>query len=147
MKKYTLITILILNTFLLLSQSRIDTIRTGVYLKSLYDFNSSAFSYDVDLWMWFKYSNDSLNPLKGIEIANAKKYEYFEPSIEKRGGINWASQNCKASINQNWDLQHYPFDHQKLEVVLEESQLDARKVILLADKSRFEYNDQIDVKG
>ena len=147
MKKFTLTLFSILYTLVLFSQNKVDTIRTGIYLKSLFDFNSSAFSYDVDLWMWFKYSNDSLDPLKGIEIANAKKYEYFEPSIEKRNGINWASQNCKASINQNWDLQHYPFDHQKLEVVLEESQLDSRKVILVADKNRFEYSDQIDVKG
>jgi hypothetical protein len=147
MKKFTLTVFSILYTLASFSQPKVDTIRTGIYLKSLYDFNSSAFSYDVDLWMWFKYSNDSLNPLKGIEIANAKKYEYLEPSTEKRAGINWASQNCKATINQNWDLQHYPFDHQKLEVVLEESQIDSRKVILVADKNRFEYSDQIDVKG
>lgn len=30
-----------------------DTCKAGVYLKALYDFNSSEFSYDVDLWMWF----------------------------------------------------------------------------------------------
>jgi hypothetical protein len=147
MKKFTLTIIIVINALYAISQPKVDTIRTGIYLKALYDFNSSAFSYDVDLWMWFKYSNDSLNPLKGIEIANAKKYEYLEASIEKRSGIIWASQNCKASINQNWDLQHYPFDHQKLEVILEESQLDTRKVILIADKNKFEYNDQIDVKG
>lgn len=130
-----------------LSKEIPDTIRTGIYLKSLFDFNSSAFSYDVDLWMWFKYKNDSLNPLRSIEIANAKKYDYVEPSVEKREGINWASQNCKATINQNWDLKRYPFDHQKLEVILEESQFDARKVILVADLNKFEYNNLIDVKG
>lgn len=147
MKKITISLFLIINSLVSFSQHYVDTIRTGIYLKSLYDFNSSSFSYDVDLWMWFKYTNDSLNPLKGIEIANAKNYEYLKPNMEKREGICWASQNCKASINQNWDLKHYPFDHQKLEVVLEESQLDIRKVILIADRNKFEYNDQIDVKG
>ena len=34
---------------------------------------------------------------------------------------------AKATINQNWDLKHYPFDHQKLEIILEESEHDIRK--------------------
>ena len=140
MKKIKVLFLLVTTTLILFSQNKIDTIRSGIYLKSLYDFNSSAYYYDVDLWMWFNYSSDSLNPLKEIEIANAKQYSYLEPSIEKRGSVNWASQNCKASINQDWDLQHYPFDHQKLEVILEESQFDCRKVILLTDKNNFNYN-------
>jgi len=129
------------------SQSKVDTVKTGIYLKSLYDINSSAFSYDVDLWMWFMYDNDSLNPLKTVEIANAKKYDYSNNSIEVRNGHRWATQNCKATINQNWDLKHYPFDHQKLEVVIEESENDIRKVVLAVNKPKFEYNDRIDIKG
>ena len=43
------------NTSQLISQNKPDTVRTGIYLKPLFDFNSSAFSYDVDLWMWFSY--------------------------------------------------------------------------------------------
>ena len=129
------------------SQYNRDTIKAGVYLKSLYDFNASTFSYDVDLWMWFKYKSDSLNPLKSIEIANAKKYDYSNQSVEKRDNEIWASQNCKATINQNWNLQDYPFDHQKLEVVIEESNNDSRKLYLTASQNKFEYNDQIDIKG
>ena len=129
------------------TQNKTDTIRTGIYLRSVYDINSSAFSYDVDFWMWFVYYKDSLKPLTNVEIANAKKYEYFEQSVEKKDGKIWASQNCKATINQNWNLVHYPFDHQKVEFVLEESQNDTRKIILIADKNKFEYNDEINIKG
>lgn len=124
-----------------------DTCKAGVYLKSLYDFNSSEFSYDVDLWMWFEYKNDSINPLKTVEIANAKSYEYSNSSIEKRNGLIWASQNCKAKINQNWDLYHYPFDKQKLEIVIEESQMDTSKLLLFQDKEEFQYSGDIDIKG
>jgi len=146
--RYIILLVFIMLSFTLCkAQDKPDTIRTGVYLKSLYDFNSSAFSYDVDLWMWFIYKKDSLVPLKTVEIANAKKYEYTNVSIEKRDSLFWASQNCKATINQNWNLENYPFDHQKLEIILEESDFDSRKVLLLADNPKFEYNDKIDIKG
>ena len=134
-------------SLLVCSQNGKDTVQAGVYLKSLYDFNSSTFSYDVDLWMWFKYTNESLNPLKTTEIANAKKYDYSNQSVEKRESKFWATQNCKATINQNWSLKNYPFDHQKLEVIIEESELDSRKLYLTASQNKFEYNDQIDIKG
>ena len=124
-----------------------DTCKAGVYLKALYDFNSSEFSYDVDLWMWFLYKNDSLNPLKTIEISNAKSYEYSNISIEKSNGINWACQNCKAKINQNWDLNLYPFDKQKLEIIIEESELDTSKLLLLQDQNQFKYSENIDIIG
>ena len=128
-------------------KKQIDTCKAGVYLKALYDFNSSEFSYDLDLWMWFEYKNDSINPLKTIEIANAKNYEYSNPSIEKRNNINWACQNCKAKINQNWDLSYYPFDKQKLEIIIEESQLDKTKMLLIQDNSEFKYSKDINIKG
>ena len=141
---FLFLTLLHTNT---IAQLRSDTVRAGIYLKSIYDINSSAFSYDVDLWMWFFYKNDSLKPLQTIEITNAKKYDYSNISVDKRNGRNWASQDCKATINQNWDLQHYPFDHQKLEIILEESEQDARSLILIADNHKFEYNNDINIKG
>jgi hypothetical protein len=129
------------------AQKGLDTITTGIYLKTVNNINSSTFSYDVDLWMWFYYKNDSLNPLQTVEITNAKKYDYSNISVSNKAGTHWASQNCKATINQNWDLEHYPFDHQKLEIILEESQQDVRNLILVADKQKFKYNDNINIKG
>lgn len=124
-----------------------DTCKTGVYLKALYNFNSSEYSYDVDLWMWFKYKKDTIHPLETTEIPNAKNYTFSHQSVEKKDSENWASQNCKATINQNWDLTHYPFDRQKLEVVLEQTEFDAKKVIMIAENPVFNYNDDIDIKG
>lgn len=147
MRKICLLSFVIISYFTQAQNFSRDTVKSGVYLKAMYDFNSSEFSYDVDLWMWFEYRNDSLNPLKSIEIANAKNYEFSNQSIEKRRGLNWASQNCKAKINQNWDLYHYPFDKQKLEIIIEESQYDTSKVILLQDKEEFQYSGDIDIKG
>jgi len=149
MQKHTL-TLLFVFVFLGINtnaQKNTDSVRAGIYIKSIYDINSSAFSYDVDLWMWYYYSNDSLKPLQTVEIANAKRYDYTNTSLVKKKGTNWASQDCKATINQNWDLQNYPFDHQKLELVIEESDKDARNLILLSDKNKLEYNSDINIKG
>jgi hypothetical protein len=146
-RSLTILAVCCVVTHLSYAKSQRDTVRAGVYLRSLYNFNSSDFSYDVDLWMWFNYKNPALHPLRTIEVANAKRYEFADTSVENRVEGLWASQNCKATINQNWDLQNYPFDHQKLEIELEETESDIRRVSLIADEPKFEYNDNIDIKG
>ncbi len=129
------------------AQNKRDTVTAGIYLKTLNNINSGTFSYDVDLWMWYHFKNDTLKPLQTVEIANAKRYEYSNGSDTVIKGMHWSSQNCKATINQNWNLEHYPFDHQKLEIVLEETQQDTRNLIMQVDKKEYQFNKNIDVKG
>ena len=48
--KFFLLYFFVFLSFVIQSQTKgIDTCKAGVYLKSLYDFNSSEFSYDLDL--------------------------------------------------------------------------------------------------
>jgi hypothetical protein len=147
MKRLIIFLLLIFSNQVVICQIAPDTVRAGVYLKSLYDFNSSEFSYNVDFWLWFLYDNDSIDPINEIEITNAKKFLFSEASTEKIGEEIWSSQNCKAEINQKWDLTHYPFDRQKLEIVVEEWNKDIKKVILFPQNGSFNYNNEIDIKG
>jgi hypothetical protein len=124
-----------------------DTIKLGIYLKTLYDFNSNAFNYDIDLWMWYKYKNKDLTPLSTIEIVNAKNFEYSGTRIEQNGDIYWAGQFAKANVNQVWDVQNYPFDKQKLELVLEESEFGPDKIVLESEDTKIMYNKDLDLNG
>jgi hypothetical protein len=148
-KRYCLILFLILISFK--NSLAADTCRVGIYLKALYDFNSSAYSYDVDFWVWYLYKNNSLKPAKTVEVSNSKKsifgQELLQKVYVKSDTINWSAINCKATINQNWDLAHYPFDKQKLEIVLEESEKDVRNLILSRENKTFEFSSDIDIKG
>jgi hypothetical protein len=137
----------LISTSYVFAQSKADTIKVGVYLKSVYDFNSSSFDYELDLWMWFKYKNKDLNPLMTVEVVNAKKFEYSGARTEKNGDTYWAGQFAKANINQIWDVQNYPFDKQKLEVALEESEFGPDKIVLIADSKELEHSNHLDLNG
>jgi len=115
-----------------------DTIRTGIFVKSLFNFNSTDFSYDVDCWVWFKGKKRFIVPEKEVEIANAKSFVFSAQSydtVKDETGVvwYWTSFNCKATIIQNWDLRHFPFDKQVLKVVIESSDLDMRELIFVQD--------------
>jgi len=115
-----------------------DTIRTGIFVKSLFNFNSTDFSYDVDCWIWFKGKKRCIIPEKEIEIANAKSFVFsaqsYDTVMDESGEVwYWTSLNCKATIIQNWDLRHFPFDRQVLKVVIESTGLDLRELIFVQD--------------
>lgn len=115
-----------------------DTIRTGIFVKSLFNFNSTDFSYDVDCWIWFKGKKRFIIPEKEIEIANAKSFIFSAQSYDtlkdETGEVwYWTSFNCKATIIQHWDLRHFPFDKQVLKVVIESSDFDLRELIFIQD--------------
>jgi hypothetical protein len=97
--------------------------------------------------MWAQYKNPKLNPLSTLEIANSKDETCKQTQDYRTNGYIVSFQNCKSTINQNWDLKNYPFDKQKLEIVIEESFNDTEDVVVNFDKKYTQDKKSIDIKG
>lgn len=117
-----------------------DTCYVGMYILSLTDFKIDDQSFKADFWIWFVYDNDSLKIQDAIEIPDAKSVEFSNFSNEKKGGKNWAQVKCKAVINKEWDVTHFPFDKQLLRIHVEHTLNDANTLIFMADSE----NSKID---
>lgn len=124
-----------------------DTCRVGLYILSLYDFDYPGKAFTADFWMWFTYSRDSLNPLTTVEIPNAKSSTYSNGSIEKKKGTMWAAQKCKATLCQNWDIRDFPFDHQRLRIVMEDADNDTASLVFLPDTAQSKLDPRIVLEG
>lgn len=117
-----------------------DTCVVGIYINSLYDFKLDDKSFMADFWIWQIYKNDSLNFEKPIEVTNSKSADFGHYSLEKKAGVNWVSQKCKAQMMQEWDVSRFPFDRQVLRIELENPEYDTSQVIYKADQQ----NSRID---
>lgn len=117
-----------------------DTCYVGMYILSLTDFKIDDQSFKADFWIWFVYDNDSLKIQDAIEIPDAKSVEFSNFSSEKKGGKNWAQVKCKAVINKEWDVTHFPFDKQLLRIHVEHTLNDANTLVFMADSE----NSKID---
>jgi hypothetical protein len=124
-----------------------DTARVGLYVQSLYDLDYPHNAFNIDFWMWFQYKNDSLEPLKSVEVANAKTYAYDLGDVEKKNGINWGAQKVKATIKQDWDIRDFPFDHQQLKIVLEDALSDTSSLIYIADTADSKIDERVKIDG
>jgi len=124
-----------------------DTAKVGLFITSLYDINLAEESYNIDGWLWYLYTADSLNVLDYSEISNAKEFEYLMHTTETKGGIYWATQKFRATVKQKWALENFPFDQQNLELYLEEGDKDITDLIYLADAQNSAIDTSVQLGG
>jgi hypothetical protein len=124
-----------------------DTCTVGIYVQKIYDIDYPHSSFTTDFWMWTLSTSDSLQPLKSVEISNAKSYSFSNADVERKNGMNWGSQKCQATIIKNWDVRAFPFDHQTLHIYLEEAQKDTSSLTYLADVKNSMVSDSLRMEG
>lgn len=123
-----------------------DTAVVGVYFTALYDLDLATKGFNVDFWLWFNHRSDSLRPLETVEISNAKTFEFMLPDSDTDGGVIWDCHKCRAVIKKDWNLKHFPFDQQLLEVRIEDAILDRSALVYVPDiaHSNYDRNIQLD---
>ncbi len=120
-----------------------DTVKLGIYFTSIYDLNLAEKSFTTDFWIWYNYTNDSINPLESVEISNAKEFEFMSDDIEKVGNINWATHKCKATVKKEFNLKNFPFDKQEFHIEIEDAIYDSEQLIYIADIKNSKYDKNI----
>ena len=127
--------------------SQVDTVKIGAYITTIYDIKLNDESYNIDFWLWFHYKNDSLNPLKTIEIVNAKESVVSYDHIQVKNKVIWAFQKYKATINNPWNIKNFPFDKQQLKIVIEESVADTSTMMFVTDYKNSTYDSILSISG
>ncbi|WP_448698112.1 hypothetical protein ACFGVR_14925 [Mucilaginibacter sp. AW1-3] len=124
-----------------------DTCYTGLYLKNMYDLRPEEYAYTADFWVWFNYRRTAFDPLKNVEIINAKQTIFSDPyyaSAETK--LLLASESGKVTLTHDWKLKNYPFDKQVLEIQLEAG-LDTTKMILKPSAESFKIYKDLKLPG
>ena len=120
-----------------------DTVKIGAFVNDIYDINLSEKSFSAQFWVWFNYQNPDLHPLETLEIPNAKEVDYSLAFVEEKNGTQWASKKVHALIKKDWDIRRFPFDEQRLSIELEESNLDIKSLVYVADTGNTRLDEQL----
>lgn len=125
-----------------------EQILVGVYVNSIHGINLKEDKFVADFYIWFKYKNDSLNPLKSFELKNGKidSVTNFETHKED-GGLNHASARVVATVHELWDVSKYPFDKHELVLEIEDSDNAENKLVYTADLENSGVSDKAQTRG
>lgn len=106
-----------------------EHVRVGVFISNLFDVNFARQDIGAQFWVWFNHSDPSFDPKTAIEIVNARSSEaQVNLRADMGNGVYWDQLKYSTVLDQNWNVANYPFDRQKITLVIESTSADARKL-------------------
>lgn len=115
------------------SYGQADTIKVGIFVTNLYDFNIGEGQFITDFWTWALYKNKEFNFQDAQEVPMSKSAVFNNYYSETRGDLIWTQKKCTAKVIHDWDVKKFPFDKQVLKIRMEDAQKDTSDIIYTAD--------------
>ncbi|MBL8016693.1 MAG: hypothetical protein JNK43_05430, partial [Ignavibacteria bacterium] len=124
-----------------------DTVKVGAYVFSVYDLDFPANKVNVDLYLWNNTKKDSLGLLEYLEVINSSEFNKSGETDEKRGDMNYLTVRLNATIKQQWQVTDFPFDEQRIEIMIEDFDKDISKLIFAADTVASKIDKKVHIDG
>lgn len=122
-------------------------VKLGAYITHIYDLDIAKRSFNVAFWAWFHHGDPKYKPTDTVEIVNAKQTTTRYPAVAQTEGGYWSQAKYYATISKDWDIRHYPFDRQTLDIYLEDGQADVGTQVLVADVENSGVDSAIIIPG
>lgn len=124
-----------------------DTVRSGVYIVSIHDINFKEKEYSISLWLWLKYKNRKFDFMQNLEVPQAKSVTKSFSTIDSSGEVVYLLMKLQCVMKDNWKINNFPFDHQKLRFSIENSQFDSRSLIFEPDTLGNHFDPRFTLNG
>lgn len=111
-----------------------ERIKVGVFITNLFDVDFARQDVEAQFWIWFNHGDPAFDPRKDVEIVNARSADVLGSYRANVGdGKVWDQVKYSTVLDQNWNVANYPFDRQKIRILIESTEADARKIQFDAD--------------
>jgi hypothetical protein len=97
------------------------TCRVGIALTSLHALDIANETFDADFWIWSLCPDDRYTPLATMEFVNANAVTMSMEGESVVDGVHWRYARVTGTFRHEWNETDYPFDRQRLKIVMEES--------------------------
>lgn len=109
-------------------------VQTGAYILRLSKVSPRDGTFDVDMWLWFRWSGADVRPDQTFEIANGVITSRSEAQIEDDGGVNYATVRVQATIFHEYDVSRFPLDDHLITIQLEDAELNNTQLSYVVDE-------------
>ncbi len=108
-------------------------VQTGAYILRLTKVSPRDGTFDVDMWVWFRWTGADVRPDQTFEIANGVITSRSEGQIQDDGGVNYATVRVQATIFHEYDVSRFPLDDHVITVQLEDAELNNTQLSYVVD--------------
>jgi hypothetical protein len=116
---------------------------SGVYATQLFDIDFQQEQFEIQFWAWFVHDTEAYKPWERTEVTNAKSFKILANTRELIDGQYFDSIKVQAVIRGTWDLTYFPFDHQTLNIELEDNQQTNNSLQFVVDERHSGLNGEV----
>lgn len=109
-------------------------VQTGAYILRLSKVSPRDGSFDVDMWLWFRWKGTDVRPDQTFELANGIITSRSEAQVQDDGGVNYATVRVQATIFHDFDVRRFPLDNHVITLNLEDAELNNTQLSYVADE-------------
>ncbi|SDT83275.1 hypothetical protein SAMN05216371_8092 [Streptomyces sp. TLI_053] len=118
----------------------------GAYMADLYDLDPAKRVFSARLYLWSVCPDPKLDPLPAAAFTNASSPEKGDPALTSEAGRFRDLMLLQGTFRQPWDVRAFPFDRQRIEVVVTAA-VESRQFEMLPDTANSAYNKEIRPAG
>ena len=119
----------------------------GTYVNQITGVNLRENQVNVDFYVWFRWDDDTINPLESFELMNGRIESRTPTPIRKLKDTNYGQARVQAVLNQPWDVSRFPLDNQTIQLEIEDSDWTADRIVYVADTENSMVDPDVDVSG
>ena len=133
----------------------------GAYINDIQELDTERGTYTIDFYMWFRWKDPQVDPTDSIEVMNSNAMENTTSSAtggvsgrpfpsEPRvmpDGSKYQGFRYQGVFSKNMDLHRFPFDIQRLNVLLEDVNQNNLELEFVPDTTPVTINEQVTIPG
>jgi len=133
------------------AQAQPQEVIVGSYINKIQDLDFPGNKYVIDFYLWFRWKAEGslvdYDPMESFEIMNGKIESKDGAEEKKIGDISYAEARVTAIMDENWQMEKFPFDAHSMKVNIEDSSMTTKDLVFVADKNNSGLGDEISIAG
>jgi len=124
-----------------------DVVEVGVWLSGLHSIDFVRGSFETEFYCWWISANPDFKPFETLQVLNGRDWSFRATSQRRLAdGRYHTSGFVSVTVNHNWNLRYFPFDRQKLQIIIE-TPYTASELRIVPNQNDSAVSQFLDVKG
>lgn len=95
-------------------------VEVGLWLNGLHDIDSLSGSFKAIFYIWWISDDPGFEPFDSLQVLNGRNWSERAVNTQTlQDGRHYTAGFLSTTVSHDWDLLYYPFDRQRLEIVIE----------------------------
>jgi len=112
-----------------------EKVQVGAYIMRLNNVSQKDGTFDVDMWLWFRWKDAAVKPYATFEISNGRIDNRSETTLQMDGDMNYATVRIQGTVFHDYDVKNYPMDDHNLTISLEDQASDNTRIVYAVDEN------------